>query len=74
MEQVICRRRMEDKYALAALLNNSGILANLQDGIPCPCEVADAEPFARNAVKNGKVLDMKMYAILKDTEEARHVP
>ena len=26
-----------------------------------------------NAVKNGKVLDMKMYAILKDPEEASHV-
>ena len=175
MEQVIRKWRMEDKYALAALLNNPRILANLRDGIPYPYTVRDAEefiaamlhadqtqtfafaivendvvigsagifrcgnihfrtaelgyylgethwgrgfatravrqacawvfahtdilrifaePFAHNAascrvlekagfqlegilranaVKNGKVLDMKMYAILKDPEEARHV-
>ena len=43
MEQVIRKWRMEDKYALAALLNNPRILANLRDGIPYPYTVRDAE-------------------------------
>ena len=45
MEQVIRKWRMEDKYALAALLNNPRILANLRDGIPYPYTVRDAEEF-----------------------------
>ena len=37
--------RMEDKEALAALLNNKKILDNLRDGIPYPYQGKDAEEF-----------------------------
>ena len=36
MEQVIRKWRMEDKYALAALLNDRAVLDNLRDiGVQC---------------------------------------
>ena len=45
MECELREWRMEDKEALAALLNNKKILDNLRDGIPYPYEVKDAEEF-----------------------------
>lgn len=37
--------KIEDKYNLAALLNNKNILNNLRDGLPYPYTVKDAEEF-----------------------------
>ena len=37
--------RMDDKDALAALLNNKNILNNLRDGLPYPYTAADAEAY-----------------------------
>lgn len=37
--------RMEDKNALAAMLNNKNILNNLRDGLPYPYTVNDAEEY-----------------------------
>lgn len=45
MHGVIRGWRMEDRYDLAALLNNPKILNNLRDGIPYPYTVQDAEEF-----------------------------
>ena len=45
MESVLRQWRMEDKYALAALLNDRAVLDNLRDGIPFPYTVRDAEAF-----------------------------
>ena len=45
MHSGIRRWRMEDRYDLAALLNNPKILNNLRDGIPYPYTVRDAEEF-----------------------------
>ena len=45
MESVLRKWRMEDKYALAALLNDRAVLDNLRDGIPFPYTVRDAEAF-----------------------------
>ena len=45
MESILRKWRMEDKYALAALLNDRAVLDNLRDGIPFPYTVRDAEAF-----------------------------
>ena len=40
MESVLRKWRMEDKYALAALLNDRAVLDDLRDGIPFPTPCA----------------------------------
>ena len=45
MDCVIREWRIEDKTALAALLNNQNILNNLRDGLPYPYTVNDAEAY-----------------------------
>ena len=45
MECTIRPWRLEDKTALAAMLNNKNILNNLRDGIPHPYTEQDAEEF-----------------------------
>ena len=45
MESILRKWRMEDKHALAALLNDRAVLDNLRDGIPFPYTVRDAEAF-----------------------------
>ena len=45
MECTIRPWRLEDKAALAAMLNNKKILNNLRDGIPHPYTEQDAEEF-----------------------------
>ena len=54
------------------MLNNKKILDNLRDGLPYPySRVLEKSGFIlegtlrSNAVKNGKILDMKMYAKIK---------
>ena len=51
------------------MLNNKKIMDNLRDGLPYPySRVLEKSGFIlegtlrSNAVKNGKILDMKMYA------------
>ena len=72
--------KIEDKYNLAALLNNKNILNNLRDGLPYPYTVkntASSQVLEKagfqlegilhsNAVKNGIILDMKLYALIKE--------
>ena len=50
MESILRKWRMEDKYALAALLNDRAVLDNLRDGIPFPYTVRDAEAFTHEFV------------------------
>ena len=45
MNCVIREWRIEDKTALAALLNNQNILNNLRDGLPYPYTASDAEEY-----------------------------
>ena len=45
MECTIRPWRMEDKSALAAMINNKNILNNLRDGIPYPYTEKDAEEY-----------------------------
>ncbi len=47
MECRLRKWRIEDKTALAALLDNRNILDNLRDGLPYPYTEKDAEEFIR---------------------------
>ena len=72
MECAIRKWRLEDAWHLSQMLNNKKIMDNLRDGLPYPySRVLEKSGFIlegtlrSNAVKNGKILDMKMYAKIK---------
>jgi hypothetical protein len=60
--------QLPDAAVLARLLNNKKILDNLRDGLPYPYTEKDGEFYINSmlsADKNGIVLDMKMYSLIK---------
>lgn len=72
MECAIRKWKLEDAWNLSQMLNNKKIMDNLRDGLPYPySRVLEKSGFIlegtlrSNAVKNGKILDMKMYAKIK---------
>ena len=73
MESILRKWRMEDKYALAALLNDRAVLDNLRDGIPFPYTVRDAEVFiaAMLAVDREKTF---AFAIVETTWSSAALP
>ena len=61
--------RLEDAAALAESLSDKAVHDNLRDGLPYPYTEEDGfqleGTLRSNAMKNGKVPDMKMYAKVK---------
>lgn len=54
MDCYIRKWRIEDKNALAEILNNKNILNNLRDGIPYPYTIEDAEEFISSMLSADK--------------------
>ena len=78
MNLSIRKWRIEDKSDLAINLNNLKVLNNLRDGLPYPYTEDDAADFIRMmlsadpdstfafAIKCGNIIDMKMYALVRE--------
>ena len=80
MKTVLREWRKDDAQVLVGIIRNKKVQDNLRDGIPYPyrkaenkasCRVLEKAGFQMegilrcNAVKNGKVMDMKLYALIK---------